>query len=85
MKQRTLKPRWLLTSLLAALMAASGSVCPGISVPADPAIWAGCWRFAVRMGTADGTRGFVDRDFIVEIDSAGVVTRVAMRRQGESI
>lgn len=82
-RQRT--RRVAAVAVAACAVGASGVACPLFSFPADPAIWAGCWRFAVRMATADGVRSFVDRDFIVQIDPSGALAGVIMRRQGESI
>jgi len=74
-------------ALIALALAAIATSWPGcglgIEVPVDPATYAGCWRFQVRLATSDRLRDFIDRDFVIEISPVGELTRVLMRREGE--
>lgn len=66
------------------LLAMSAAGCQ-IELPVAASRYAGCWRFQVRLVSADGARANIDRDFIIELDNTGALSRVVMRREGEGV
>lgn len=66
------------------LVAISAVGCQ-IELPVAASRYAGCWRFQVRLVSADGARANIDRDFIIELDNTGALSRVVMRREGEAV